>query len=94
MGMDDDQLGEFAYDYVEVRRDYLAWTRSSDDRRDKDEDIPMHERYGVGEHKDMARVQGRARPERQKGVAQSGGRKGEGCVAVSWTRICTLQRLH
>jgi len=24
--MDDDQLGEFAYDYVEVRRDYLAWT--------------------------------------------------------------------
>lgn len=26
MGMDDDQLGEFAYDYVEVRRDYLAWT--------------------------------------------------------------------
>jgi len=26
LGMDDDQLGEFAYDYVEVRRDYLAWT--------------------------------------------------------------------
>jgi len=26
MGMDDDQIGEFAYDYVEVRRDYLAWT--------------------------------------------------------------------
>ncbi|KAM3079853.1 low affinity high capacity ammonium permease [Clarireedia jacksonii] len=25
LGMDDDQLGEFAYDYVEVRRDYLAW---------------------------------------------------------------------
>lgn len=24
-GMDDDQIGEFAYDYVEVRRDYLAW---------------------------------------------------------------------
>ncbi|KAI9668460.1 MAG: hypothetical protein M1831_001214 [Alyxoria varia] len=28
MGMDDDQMGEFAYDYVEVRRDYLAWTPS------------------------------------------------------------------
>ncbi|ODQ68320.1 ammonium transporter [Nadsonia fulvescens var. elongata DSM 6958] len=25
-GMDEDQIGEFAYDYVEVRRDYLAWT--------------------------------------------------------------------
>ncbi|CDO56913.1 similar to Saccharomyces cerevisiae YPR138C MEP3 Ammonium permease of high capacity and low affinity [Geotrichum candidum] len=24
-GIDDDQIGEFAYDYVEVRRDYLAW---------------------------------------------------------------------
>lgn len=54
MGMDDDQLGEFAYDYVEVRRDYLAWTRSSDDQRGEDEDIPMRERYGIGEHKDMA----------------------------------------
>jgi len=26
LGLDDDQFGEFAYDYVEVRRDYLAWT--------------------------------------------------------------------
>ncbi|AOA62523.1 Ammonium transporter [Komagataella phaffii CBS 7435] len=24
-GMDEDQIGEFAYDYVEVRRDFLAW---------------------------------------------------------------------
>jgi Amt family ammonium transporter len=31
MGMDDDQLGEFAYDYVEVRRDYLAWSPATDD---------------------------------------------------------------
>jgi Amt family ammonium transporter len=31
LGMDDDQLGEFAYDYVEVRRDYLAWTPATDD---------------------------------------------------------------
>ncbi|KAI9833117.1 MAG: hypothetical protein M1826_000484 [Phylliscum demangeonii] len=29
LGMDDDQVGEFAYDYVEVRRDYLAWTPPS-----------------------------------------------------------------
>lgn len=31
LGMDDDQLGEFAYDYVEVRRDYLAWTPAQGD---------------------------------------------------------------
>ena len=31
LGMDDDQMGEFAYDYVEVRRDYLAWTPASED---------------------------------------------------------------
>src|SRR5215469_3371343 len=31
LGMDDDQLGEFAYDYVEVRRDYLAWTPAKND---------------------------------------------------------------
>lgn len=28
-GVDEDQIGEFAYDYVEVRRDYLAWTPPS-----------------------------------------------------------------
>jgi len=31
LGMDDDQLGEFAYDYVEVRRDYLAWSPATAD---------------------------------------------------------------
>jgi Amt family ammonium transporter len=70
MGMDDDQLGEFAYDYVEVRRDYLAWTRSSDDQRDKDEDIPMNERYGIGEHADMAD------PNKSTDSSSSGGQKG------------------
>ena len=25
LGMDEDQIGEFAYDYVEVRRDYYLW---------------------------------------------------------------------
>lgn len=24
-GLDEDQIGEFAYDYVEVRRDYFSW---------------------------------------------------------------------
>lgn len=94
MGMDDDQFREFAYDYVEVQRDYLALTRSSDNQRDKDEDIPMHERYGVGEHKDMAdpgKSTGSSSSGEAEGVAQGGGCEGEGCVAVSRTRI---QRLH
>ncbi|AMD20686.1 HDL058Wp [Eremothecium sinecaudum] len=30
-GMDEDQIGEFAYDYVEVRRDYYAWKNKSDE---------------------------------------------------------------
>ena len=44
LGMDDDQLGEFAYDYVEVRRDYLAWTPSNNP------DIPQHDRHGIEDH--------------------------------------------
>lgn len=56
LGMDDDQLGEFAYDYVEVRRDYLAWTPARDFSGDggKDaEEIPMEERHGISDHKDL-----------------------------------------
>lgn len=47
LGMDDDQLGEFAYDYVEVRRDYLAWTASNNP------DMPQSERHGIQEHSAM-----------------------------------------
>ena len=54
IGMDDDQLGEFAYDYVEVRRDYLAWTPATNDpRTDGDGDLPMHERHGITQQKDL-----------------------------------------
>ena len=52
LGMDDDQLGEFAYDYVEVRRDYLAWTPAKAEPG-IDAHIPQHERHGVGQHADM-----------------------------------------
>ena len=52
LGMDDDQLGEFAYDYVEVRRDYLAWTPAKADPTGE-ANIPQHERHGVGAHADM-----------------------------------------
>jgi len=70
IGMDDDQLGEFAYDYVEVRRDYLAWTRSSDDQRENDEEVPMHERYGIGEHQKMVD------PSQSDSASSSGMQKG------------------
>ena len=53
LGMDDDQLGEFAYDYVEVRRDYLAWTPAHADMGSSDMNVPMHARHGVGQHADM-----------------------------------------
>ena len=54
LGMDDDQLGEFAYDYVEVRRDYLAWTPAKPQPSGEgDFGVPMHERHGVGAHADM-----------------------------------------
>lgn len=52
LGMDDDQLGEFAYDYVEVRRDYLAWTPATD-AMGTDPHIPQENRHGIGEHQTM-----------------------------------------
>ena len=51
--MDDDQLGEFAYDYVEVRRYYLAWTPSRNNQINGEHGIPQKERYGIGEHSTM-----------------------------------------
>lgn len=54
LGMDDDQLGEFAYDYVEVRRDYLAWTPTRDSPQKEDGiDMPQHQRHGITQQKDM-----------------------------------------
>jgi len=53
LGMDDDQLGEFAYDYVEVRRDYLAWTPTTKDHTGVDPEIPQEHRHGIPEHSSM-----------------------------------------
>ena len=52
LGMDDDQLGEFAYDYVEVRRDYLAWTPSHNGQG-VDPEMPQEHRHGISEHASM-----------------------------------------
>ena len=54
LGMDDDQLGEFAYDYVEVRRDYLAWTPGQGgDNVGVDPEMPQEQRHGISEHQTM-----------------------------------------
>ena len=56
LGMDDDQLGEFAYDYVEVRRDFLAWTPAKEDpHSDAHRFIPQH---GIEEHQNLANTTG------------------------------------
>lgn len=53
LGMDDDQLGEFAYDYVEVRRDYLAWTPATADGKADGHEVPQSDRHGITEHSQM-----------------------------------------
>ena len=58
LGMDDDQHGEFSYDYVEVRRDFLAWSPQRDEpAADGDVLGPQH---GIQQHADMATPPGSA----------------------------------
>ena len=67
LGMDDDQLGEFAYDYVEVRRDYLAWTPQKSQQRKEGDDVSPQDRYGIGEHSAM--IEGHPPQSSSNGVA-------------------------
>lgn len=68
--MDDDQLGEFAYDYVEVRRDYLAWTPASKGQHAEGDEIPIHQRHGIQEHGDM--LEGKSPVDSQDGTEHTG----------------------
>ncbi|KAI9834933.1 MAG: hypothetical protein M1819_002656 [Sarea resinae] len=70
LGMDDDQLGEFAYDYVEVRRDYLAWTPASHEPQKGDHQIPMGDRHGIQEHSEM--LEGRSPSDSSSGHQHTG----------------------
>ncbi|KAH8586310.1 ammonium transporter-like protein [Bisporella sp. PMI_857] len=69
LGMDDDQLGEFAYDYVEVRRDYLAWTPAKDEPETHESNVEPHERHGIPQHSTM--VQGHS-PDSSSGHEHTG----------------------
>lgn len=52
LGMDDDQHGEFSYDYVEVRRDFLAWApHQQEQTKDGVRITPQH---GIEEHAYLA----------------------------------------
>lgn len=56
LGMDDAEIGEFAYDYVEVRRDFLAWTPATISHEDGVDPASWNEqRYGIAEHVAMAK---------------------------------------
>lgn len=87
IGMDDDQLGEFAYDYVEVRRDYLAWTPSSGEpRREGEGDMPMHERHGITQQKDLLM----GRDPNGEGSSQDSGEKGHAHTGIAGDRHAHL----
>lgn len=69
LGMDDDQLGEFAYDYVEVRRDFLAWTPAKEEPTGSGHRfVPQH---GIEEHQHMANTNGLALEREQEKVGAS-----------------------
>jgi Amt family ammonium transporter len=68
--MDDDQLGEFAYDYVEVRRDYLAWTPAKGEPIDGEHSVPQGERHGIPQHSQM--LEGKAPSENDSGHEHTG----------------------
>ncbi|KFA70447.1 hypothetical protein S40285_00631 [Stachybotrys chlorohalonatus IBT 40285] len=48
LGMDDDQHGEFSYDYVEVRRDFLAWSPQRDEPAQEGE-VVIEPQHGIHE---------------------------------------------
>jgi Amt family ammonium transporter len=70
LGMDDDQLGEFAYDYVEVRRDYLAWTPAKGEPMDGEHSVPQGERHGIPQHSQM--LEGKAPSDNDSGHEHTG----------------------
>lgn len=69
LGMDDDQLGEFAYDYVEVRRDYLAWTPATEEEK-TDGNVNAEDRHGIPQHSQM--IHGESPEQSENGNAHTG----------------------
>lgn len=80
LGMDDDQLGEFAYDYVEVRRDYLAWTPATGEQTREGHNIPQGERHGIVGHSQM--LEGKEPSEHSDGPVAAGDRHAMGYETI------------
>lgn len=78
LGMDDDQLGEFAYDYVEVRRDYLAWTPAQADAHGGEHSVPAGQRHGIEEHSQMLEGKDPSDGGSADGVARTSGHEHTG----------------
>jgi Amt family ammonium transporter len=72
LGMDDDQLGEFAYDYVEVRRDYLAWTPAKDEPEKTESNVSASDRHGIPQHSDMIQGHSPDNSSNENGNAHTG----------------------
>ncbi|KAF2457486.1 ammonium transporter-like protein [Lineolata rhizophorae] len=70
LGMDDDQLGEFAYDYVEVRRDYLAWTPANSEPAKTEPNVPQGDRHGIAGHQQM--LSGKEAPSEESNTEHTG----------------------
>jgi Amt family ammonium transporter len=73
LGMDDDQLGEFAYDYVEVRRDYLAWTPAKDMPDSIETHVNPEDRHGIAEHVQMIHGESPASSSHEQHAPAQGG---------------------
>ena len=86
LGMDDDQLGEFAYDYVEVRRDYLAWTPAKADPVSTEHSIPQGDRHGITQHSQM--LEGKAPSESSHDGAHTGVGGDRQLVGFEATELC------
>ncbi|KAH0838633.1 ammonium transporter [Lanmaoa asiatica] len=49
LGLDEVEIGEFANDYIEVRRDYSDWTAVGDPMSEKPSEVPTTETYTNGD---------------------------------------------
>jgi len=49
LGLDEVEIGEFANDYIEVRRDYSDWTMPGKAISDQASEVPTADTYNIGE---------------------------------------------
>ncbi|PHH90291.1 hypothetical protein CDD83_4059 [Cordyceps sp. RAO-2017] len=80
LGMDDDQHGEFSYDYVEVRRDFLAWSPHRGEPAG--DGVTIEPQLGIPAHANMA-------PSSEKSSRVSSDHGAEGLTTAAATTTTT-----